>query len=77
MRINPLSFASQSEAAGISSASKLMFASLHKFRLHLFNFLMWGVLIAGLAEFTDFQPVLMLFFILSRRIISIFANRAL
>ena len=36
---------------------------------------MRGMFIAGLAEFTDFQPVLMLFFILSRRIISIFANR--
>jgi hypothetical protein len=44
--------------------------------LGLFYFFVWGMFIAGLAEFTNFQPVLMLFFIFCRRIISIFANRA-
>jgi len=38
---------------------------------------MWGVLLTGFAEFTDFQFILVRFFIFCRRIISILANRTL
>ena len=42
-----------------------------------FYFFMWGVLLTGFAEFTDFQFILVRFFIFCRRIISILANRTL
>jgi hypothetical protein len=38
---------------------------------------MRGVLMTGIAELAQLQPILMQLFIFARRIISIFANRAL
>jgi len=41
----------------------------------LLNFFMRGMLMTGVTELTKLQPILMQFFILTRRIISIFTNR--